>query len=163
MAKVVNKRIVHRQKILDNVDKALAMRLQGHSIAQIAEKLDLTSGRISQMLSERFQIIRENSEQNAQTLYTMELSRLDALMLAQWPQRANAKNAQVLLNIMARRHALLGIDAPTKVDANVRNIDAGLSVGPQLDLSKLDDEEIMWLERIILKAGPAADASIVEI
>lgn len=159
MSKIVNKRKVKSARVVDNTEKALAMRLEGHSLVQIGARLNLTAARISYMLTDKLAAMREHSDEMAKDIRTIELSRLDALFLAHWPLRKNVKSAQVLLNIMERRHKMLGLDAPTKTDLNVRTNAPTMLSG--LDLSKLNDEELAQLENIIVKAGPASDPTVV--
>ena len=54
-------------------------------------------------------------------LIDLESARLDALSQAMWPQAlaGSARHAEVCVRICERRARLLGLDQPTRVDANV--------------------------------------------
>ena len=145
-------------RVAQNTSKAVALRLSGESQQVIADKLRLTQARISQMLKVYFDAVREKTLQGVEELFGIELSRLDALLIAQWPMRKIAKNATVILAILERRHKLLGIEAPTKMQIGALPTQI---MGPQLDLNKLNDEELGWLEIILEKAGPQADPTVV--
>lgn len=155
----VKKKSVRRLKTAQNIQKAVALRLSGLPVQEIADKLQLTQPRISQMLTAYLQETRERTMLDGEQLLQMELHRLDAIFVAHYGQRKKTGSARVLLQVLERRAKLLGLDAPTKTDLNV-STPMGV-LGGSLDLSKLNDIELGWLEIILEKAGPASDPSIV--
>src|SRR5262249_21556056 len=83
---------------------------------------------------------------------------LDKLIVSHWKFRELAKHATVILNILERKHKLLGIESTHK-HVTVDAPEAVVSFA-NLDLSKLSTEELGWLEIIIAKSMPLADGAI---
>lgn len=134
---------------------ALDLKLQGYSHQAIANALDLSPERVSELLKEILRDTLALTAASAEELRMLELERLDRMLIEQWPFRMG-KAADTILKILERRSKLLGLDAPTK--SEITNHDSiGVSVS-NLDLSKLSDEELGWLEIIVTKAAPALPA-----
>jgi hypothetical protein len=138
--------------------KVLDFRLSGMTQSDIGRELGITQSRVCQIITAHLvELSRENTEQG-EKLLEYELQRLNALLVAHWPLRKDTRHAQTILSVLERRHKLLGLDAPTKVQ-QVKP--AAMLMGGQLDISKLNDEQLTWLEIILEVAGPAADDSVV--
>jgi hypothetical protein len=137
--------------VVDKRQAALELRLQGHAIADIATALSVSPGRVSQLIGEVLCEKAEAINAMASELRVLELERIDRLIL-HWYQRAKTEieAAEVLLHWTQRKHKLLGLDggcpaaggAPIRVSASA------------LDLTKLSEQELGWLENIVSKAGP---------
>lgn len=133
---------------------ALDFRIMGYSEHDIAKSLGITQGRVSQLLKDAFDALHEQNAQYTEVLLDMELERIDRMILA-WFKAAqkDPRSAEVLHKWVERRHKLLGLEI-TKSELT------GKGGGPlhinasSLDITKLDGEELMWLERIVKKAGP---------
>jgi hypothetical protein len=67
-------------------------------------------------------------DQPVQELRNAELDRLDRLQRAYWKDaiEGNARSADFILRVIDKRAKLLGLDAPTKIQAEVVNYDAGV-------------------------------------
>lgn len=115
---------------VEKIRKAIELRKAGATYEQIAKQIGLKSkGQCYEMIRDA---LHDMIQEPAAELRILELERLDALMLAHWPQKANPRNAEILLKLMDRRAKLIGLDAPTKTEVSV-------------DMRSLSDEE---LERI---------------
>jgi hypothetical protein len=95
--------------------RALQLRLAGSSYRQIAAALGTTH---PTAIKDVDAMLREYAEEPAEKVRSAEAARLDRLLLAHWPAAilGNLKATDTVLQIMARRAALLGLDAPRKVD-----------------------------------------------
>lgn len=129
-------------------------RLEGHSQQDIADALQITQGRVSQILSEAYSLKREARSETTEDIIEMELERIDRMILA-WYKRASKQEraSEVYLKWVERRHKILGIDI-SKTELSGRGGGPLQITASNIDITKLDEEEIMWLERIVLKAGP---------
>lgn len=94
--------------------EALELRISGMTLPAIAEKLGMAVSSVHDS------IVRAMSkvEAPARELRDLEVERLDALLLAQWKNRADPMVARTIVRIMERRARLLGLDAPTKIEAS---------------------------------------------
>ena len=94
--------------------KALALRKAGLACADIARQLGYAgpSGAHKAIMT----ALRALTREPAQELRELELARLDDLLLGLWTDARRGSVAKVdrVLKIMARRAALLGLDAPTR-------------------------------------------------
>jgi len=112
--------------------RALGLRLQGHTFAQIAADLKITDGRVSQILSEALGELAQQRLESAESYRDLELAKLDALESrtnalfdAADTQAAVLSVIGTLLKISERRCKLLSLDAPTKVQAALTGPDGG--------------------------------------
>lgn len=139
------------------ISEIVKHRISGMAEADIGERVGISQPRVSRMLAEYFQKLHDETMTNLDVIRQIELSRLNALLITHWRLKQNVGNAKVVLQINERISSLLGLDAAKKLDVN----NNATIMGAQIDLSKLNDEELMWFERILAKAGPMADDSIV--
>ena len=67
-------------------------------------------------------------EQPVKEMRDAELDRLDRLQRAYWKDaiEGNVRSADFILRVIDKRAKLLGLDAPTKIQAEVVNYDAGV-------------------------------------
>ncbi len=97
--------------------RALDLRVGGATYEQIAEALGCsvrTAWRYVQIaLDESAAITKEAAEK----VRRIEVRRLDGQLLALWPNRADPQTAQAILKVSQRRSAILGLDAPLKIQA----------------------------------------------
>ena len=98
---------------------ALALRLAGATFEDIARQLGLAGRAPAKDAYERA-LIRLAPIADREKARSLEAARLDRLQLVHWQKAlggdADATNA--VLNIMARRARLLGLDAPVDVNLN---------------------------------------------
>jgi hypothetical protein len=99
--------------------KALDLRKQGQTYAQIAAALGVSESRAHQVVTEELRRLHAERSEAAGEVLRLELERLDVLQASVWPKAKAGEPTAVerVLNIMARRAKLLGLDAPTKVAA----------------------------------------------
>ena len=128
--------------------KALELRKAGANYQQIADRLGLANKSMAWQAVHA--AIRDIVREPAEAVLTIELARLDALLLGVWTA-AKAGDVRAIdraLRIMERRSAYLGLDAPKRTEHT------GKDGGPiELDLSKLTEAQIDRL----LEARTGAD------
>jgi len=96
--------------------QALELRKAGASYKAIAERVGFkNAARAYEAVKAALQ---KTLRPPADELRQMECERLDALLLALWPQAHQGNHGAIdrVLKIMERRARLLGLDAPTKTD-----------------------------------------------
>lgn len=141
------------------ISEIVKHRIAGMAEVDIGERLGISQPKVSRMLTDYFQKLHAETLTNLDVIRQIELSRLNTLLITHWRLRTNVGSAKIVLQINERISSLLGLDAAKKLDVN-----SGATImGAQLDLSKLNEEELMWLERILAKAGPLADDSVVAV
>jgi DNA-binding transcriptional MerR regulator len=103
--------------------QALELRKAGVSYAAIAERL-LYRGPQSACEAVKA-ALRKTIQEPADDVRRLELERLDVLALAVWPQARQGNQGAIdrALKIAERRAKLLGLDAPTKQEIDVRDVD----------------------------------------
>jgi hypothetical protein len=71
--------------------------------------------------------IKRQQKEPAEAALYMELERLDELQQVYWEPavQGNMRAGEFVLRIMDRRAKFLGLDAPTKIQAEVMNYDGG--------------------------------------
>jgi hypothetical protein len=128
------------------------LRIAGYAIADIATALELSEPRIYDLIKEYGADVAKYTEASRDEWRTMELARLDKLLLSHWRQRDVPKYAEIVLKVLERKHKLLGLESTHKhITGDVPAVGVSLT---NLDLSKLSNQELEWLEIIITKATP---------
>jgi ABC-type sugar transport system ATPase subunit len=104
----------------DREHKAVQLALAGATYDAIAKECGFESKSGAWKAVQRL-LARVDAE-NAEALRTVEGSRLDRLHLAHWPAalRGDVKAATLVLRLMERRARLFGLDAPLRVNAEIR-------------------------------------------
>ncbi len=101
-------------KAIDKQLEALKMRIAGRSYADIAEALDYASrGSAHKAVATA---LRKTLQEPADEVRSLEIERLDELLMSIWQYRMKPDYLDRVLKIMERRAKLLGLDAPTKQD-----------------------------------------------
>jgi hypothetical protein len=106
-------------EVLERERKALELRKGGATFEQIAQALGY-SDRSNAHKAVR-KAMRETIQEPAHQVRELELERLDVLLKALWPtalatgHKDQARTVERCLAIMARRSALLGLDAPQRM------------------------------------------------
>ena len=97
------------------------LRLSGHSVRAIAEKLDIPRSTVQRLLDAEIDTI---VTPGAEAVRKLELDRLDRWMLALENKILNGDTNAInsAIKVAERRAKYLGIDAPTKVEAQVHEV-----------------------------------------
>lgn len=166
--------------------EALALRVQGLTQDQIAERLGLTQGAVSRTLARLLGNFAAEMRANTPKLVALEVERLDAIASAIWPYcvggpvldargnpRIDPETGEPLRRdpdpaylaqfwkLAERRAKLLGLDVGSKVELS------GPGGAPMqhalVDLTKLSPEQLAALETIMTTAGArASDAPAIK-
>lgn len=96
--------------------RVLEMRKTGLPQAEIAYRLNISAGQVSEMIREELETTRKLADQAVDDLRDLELARLDAATVYLWPrvEKGDTRAIEVLMKIMERRARLSGLDAPEK-------------------------------------------------
>ena len=123
--------------------QALQLRMGGASYSAIAAQMG-SSGAGTAYKQVRA-ALREMLQEPADAVRAIELERYDRLMLAHWPTalRGDIQASAMVLRIMERRAAMLGLDAPKKIDltAYIRDLAEREGIDP--------DEAVAAAEEIV--------------
>lgn len=97
---------------------ALALRVEGLSLAAIGEKLGISKQRAHQLLATELAEVARERKDLAEHQLEAELAAIDFVIAGMAPKvaKGDAKAATAYLRAMERRAKLLGLDAPTKTD-----------------------------------------------
>ena len=151
--------------VADKRQAAFELRLEHHSEIDIARALGVTQPRVSQYLKEALQMRVDAANKLAPYIREMELERCDR-MIFHWylAAKTDIRSSELLLHWTERKHKILGLDV-NKTELSGPNGGPVTISASALDLSKLNDEELHWLEIIVSKAGPKLtdDASVVSV
>jgi len=104
---------------------ALQLHVEGHTFAVIGQRLGVSRQRAHKMVSDELaEAAKERSALAAKALDT-DLERVDFVLRSLAPKvtRGDDKAASAYLRALARRAALLGLDAPTRTDATLSGPD----------------------------------------
>lgn len=119
--------------------QALQLRKAGASYEQIADQLGFANRAAARkaVVTELDRVVKEP----AQEVLTMELQRLDQLLVGLWPRAIKGENGAVdrVLKIMERRAKYLGLDAAVKVDLRA----VVLEMSAQYGLSPVETERLL--------------------
>ena len=123
---------------------AFELRKKGKSYREIGKELGATAQSAHRHVTKTLKEIAEKTSDEAERVKVIELARLDELLAMAW-EKAEAGDRLAIdtaLNVMRRRSALLGLDAPKQTELG------GIGGGPvgidatSIDLSKLTTEEL---------------------
>lgn len=109
--------------------QALELRKAGHSFEQIAAKLGYANGGGAYKAVEAG--LRATLQEPADELRQLEITRLDTMLSALWPKVKRGEHGAIdrALKVGERRAALVGLDAPKKIEQKI-------------DVSQLSDAEL---------------------
>lgn len=135
--------------------RAFALRKEGKPLRAIAEELGVSHEMVRRYVRDGLEELNRSRLDDATELRTLEEARLDGLLQGLWAPATGGdeKAAAVALRVCESRRKLLGLDAPTK--SEITGKDGSPVVGseePPPDLTRLSDDEIHQLQRLILKA-----------
>lgn len=102
--------------------QALELRKAGASYAAIGQALGISAMGAYKAVQRALKRLTKHSEAAAAEVRALELARLDAMLLAIWPQVKQGHLGAIdrALRISQRRAALLGLDAPMPVVGNLQ-------------------------------------------
>jgi hypothetical protein len=142
------------------VQQALNLRTAGASYDAIGKSLRLSKTRAYELVMDGLAELEEKVKDSAINVRTLEVQRLDAIILSHWPTRHLWKSAEILIRVMERRAKLLGLDAPIKTAQTTPD---GEALPPALDLSKLTDEQLAALDAIYAAGAPQPSTTLEEV
>lgn len=101
--------------------EALRLRITGKSQGEIAAELGVSDVAVCKMLKRVLERTRQITDETADDLRTLELSRLDRWLdrLQAQVELGDVKAIEVAIKVSKRRAELLGLDAPKKIDATI--------------------------------------------
>ena len=106
--------------------EATRLRLAGATYQQIADKLGYHYKGTAYRAVMR--CLKETKREPAEPLKTLELERMDRMLLGLWDKatHGDARAVDAVLRIMKRRAEMLGLDAPIKNEITVKDIDTAI-------------------------------------
>jgi hypothetical protein len=138
---------------IDKENNVLALRAQSFTWRAIAEQVGYASG--SGALKAYMRAVKRQQKEPVEAALYMELERLDEMQSVYWEPaiQGNMRAGEFILKIMDRRAKFLGLDAPTKIQAEVVNYDGGAgSIDAEVDriariIDGLPDDSITITEQ----------------
>lgn len=96
---------------------AVKLRMGGATYDEIGSSLGITAPTAYRAVKRAIGRVIAKTSEDADQLRTLELQRLDKLLLALWPRASRGDDAAVdrVLRVMERRAKLRGLDAPVQV------------------------------------------------
>ncbi len=127
--------------------KSLALRKAGLTYVAIGQELGISEKAVRKHVLAALALSRDLSESDARDIRTLELERLDALLVGVWgnARKGDAEAVRAVIRIMERRAKLLGLDAKTEISATVKH-----EVDPH-------DALLRALEGIALRSGEGGE------
>tara|TARA_R110000868_G_scaffold73093_4_gene212369 strand:- start:3974 stop:4471 length:498 start_codon:yes stop_codon:yes gene_type:complete len=119
---------------IDKENNVLALRAQSFTWRAIAEQVGYASG--SGALKAYMRAVKRQQKEPVEAALYMELERLDEMQSVYWEPaiQGNMRAGEFVLKIMDRRAKFLGLDAPTKIQAEVVNYEGGAgSIDAEVD------------------------------
>jgi hypothetical protein len=110
---------------IERENKVLELRSQSYTWRAIADSVGYASG--AGALKAYMRAIKRQQQEPVEAALFMELSRLDELQSTYWEPavQGNMRAGEFVLRIMDRRAKFLGLDAPTKIQAEVVSYEGG--------------------------------------
>jgi hypothetical protein len=145
--------------IAENKQRIWDMKIGGYTQHDMAVSLDISEARVSQLVKEVLEEKTVQLDETVQQQLVQEHARINQ-MIVSWHVKArhDPRSADVYLAWVERKHKIQGLDV-SKLEMSGRNGGPIQLQASSIDISKLNDEELGWLEQILLKAGPDAALS----
>lgn len=104
-------------------DKVWAYKVAGFAYRDIAKMLDVSLGTIQADMSAMMKVIHDSQRESIDQYRALELERLDTSQKGIWAKvlKGDTKAIDSYIKISKRRAALLGLDAPTKIEIPLLN------------------------------------------
>jgi hypothetical protein len=137
----------------EDENRILQLRLSGLSVRRLAREFKLRETEIIRILDAALPPL---SQATRIRLFREDIARLDDLLIAFYPQakQGNAAAAGICLKLLERRAAMVGTDAPVRVDAVVEQAAAA---APQSTAALIEE-----LDRIVRERGRSASGLVIE-
>jgi hypothetical protein len=113
--------------------KVLDLRRAGFTFMRIAEEVGYRQASGAQRAYKR--IMDRDKPQAPDEHRWQELDRLDRMQVALWPRamKGDDRAINTIIRLMERRASLIGIDAPTKIQAEVVNYDGNRDIDGDIE------------------------------
>jgi hypothetical protein len=143
-----------RERALSRRIEAFELRKCGASYRQIGRALGISEAQAHRDVADRVRQVEKIEEECAQQVRRIELGRLDACTAGLWPGIESGEHTAVnsLMRVMARRAAMLGLDAPRMSQPSGKDGGQG-QTDATLDYSRLDSEQLAQLDRLLTLAA----------
>jgi hypothetical protein len=142
--------------------QALALRAHGHTFRGISRTLNIGATTAHTLVKSAMAAERKYISEAKADYIELEIHRLDTYLqaLAKKVQGGEPRAVDTALRIGERRARLLGLDAPVRVDQNVKatveaTTEAFRTMG--YDLDRLDLDQLSALDGILQAATPAEE------
>lgn len=123
-------------------EQAFHLRLAGATYSAIGAALGISKQAAHSLVLETLDETRIKTAEAVAQVRELEVARIDAIVAKLWAQRGDPRTADTILRAIDRRARLLGLDAPTKVEADVVS-----NLGPMTD-----DERAARIDAIFERA-----------
>lgn len=134
---------------IERENKVLELRSQSFTWRAIADAVGYASG--AGALKAYMRAIKRQQQEPVEAALFMELTRLDELQSTYWEPavQGNMRAGEFVLKIMDRRAKFLGLDAPTKIQAEVVSYEGGAgSLDAEVDrIARIIDSTITLSEQ----------------
>lgn len=147
--------------------KVLDLRRAGFTFQRIAEEVGYATPSGAQRALER--IMSRNIPMAPEEFRWQELDRLDRMQVALWPRAMKGDDRAIgtIIRLMERRAKLVGIDAPTKIQAEVVNYDGNRDIDGDIErivnlIRGVDSGEPLALEGGTSESGTIATEGELE-
>lgn len=147
--------------------RVLELRRAGFTFQRIAEEVGYKQASGAQRAHER--ITARNAPQLPKEYVWQELDRLDRMQVALWPRamKGDDRAVNTIIRLMERRAKYLGIEAPTKVQAEVVNYDGTRDIDGDIErivnlIRGMDTGEPMEMEGGTGESGTVTTAGELE-
>lgn len=94
---------------LEQMKTCLALRIEGYSYDQMAEKTGWAYTTCRKAVKEA---LAQSVTEMADEVRAIEMNRLDEMLMSHWPHREEPRHADVIMKLMDRRSKYLGLDVP---------------------------------------------------
>jgi hypothetical protein len=124
---------IDEEALLAKELKVLDLRRAGFTFMRIAEEVGYRQASGAQRAYKR--IMDRDKPQAPEEHRWQELDRLDRMQVALWPRamKGDDKAINTIIRLMERRASLIGIDAPTKIQAEVVNYDGNRDIDGDIE------------------------------
>jgi DNA-binding Lrp family transcriptional regulator len=117
--------VSHRVVIAEEQLRCWQLSLAGHAYRQIAEELGISLATVSRRING---YLKDRVQPEIDALVATEIDRFDRYLVKLDEQiqagKAVARNVEVAVKVSESRRKLLGIDAPTQIEATVHQVDS---------------------------------------
>jgi hypothetical protein len=117
---------------IDREKQIIELRIEGYTWRQIAQHIQMSPG--GALKAYRRAMVR-TLKPVSDELRDLELDRLDTLQQTYWQPavQGNLRAADFILRVIDKRAKILGLDAPTKIQAEVVTYDGGTNLDAEVE------------------------------